>query len=103
VHCNRTVITEWLNIASKQISYIEDIDRPMESRQICIVEDDSAIREMLRFFLVKDGWQVCEAADNEIDDRDADYNSWYRCGEKRVPGALNRSKAEQWFNGDTIQ
>ena len=35
----------------------------MASPLICIVEDDSAVREMLRFLFDKEGWQVCEAAD----------------------------------------
>ena len=36
---------------------------------ICVVEDDPAVREMLRFLLLKDGWQVCEAVDSVEADR----------------------------------
>jgi two-component system phosphate regulon response regulator PhoB len=35
----------------------------MASPLICVVEDDPAVREMLRFLLDKEGWQVCEAVD----------------------------------------
>ncbi|MGD2112832.1 MAG: phosphate regulon transcriptional regulator PhoB [Gammaproteobacteria bacterium] len=35
----------------------------MASPLICVIEDDPAVREMLRFLLVKEGWQVCEAVD----------------------------------------
>jgi len=37
----------------------------MASPLICVVEDDTAVREMLRFLLDKEGWQVCEAVDTE--------------------------------------
>lgn len=51
----------------------------MASPLICIVEDDSAVREMLRFLLEKEGWQTCEA----IDTVEAD-----RCLEQRQPGLI---------------
>lgn len=35
----------------------------MTSPLICVIEDDPAVREMLRFLLDKEGWQVCEAVD----------------------------------------
>ena len=41
----------------------------MASPVICVVEDDSAVREMLRFLLDKEGWQVCEAVDADEADK----------------------------------
>ncbi|MGB5306593.1 MAG: phosphate regulon transcriptional regulator PhoB [Gammaproteobacteria bacterium] len=41
----------------------------MASPTICVVEDDSAVREMLRFLLKKEGWHVCEAVDADEADK----------------------------------
>jgi two-component system phosphate regulon response regulator PhoB len=41
----------------------------MASPLICVVEDDSAVREMLRFLLDKEGWRVIEAVDTEEADK----------------------------------